>query len=351
MGSLSASLSDTLFRCGVGDANDTYGHHPEFLREAADAIAFRPTPKKVALIVSLVEEKAKSRLRRRQVYARSSRSDYDSAGSTMSGLCHGVSSCIFRALRGCGKRNMSRKLMPIARKLVQYGVDAIGMPASKNTPKKFAPNEGDEFKWISSAGIGTVLDIGAHAGESSQQMRSILPDATIYAFEPLPDPCARLISLMGADNNFSAFQFALGDKNERVQMQENDFTQSSSILPMADRHREEFPFTVKTEPKEVEVRRLDDVASDLSLRDNVLIKVDVQGFEDRVIRGGSETIKKAAIVIIEVSFVRLYEKQPLFSTIYDHLRALGFSYGGQWRELKSPSNGRPLQADAFFLKD
>jgi len=36
----------------------TYGHHhPDFLREAADAIASRPAPKKVALVVSLVEEK------------------------------------------------------------------------------------------------------------------------------------------------------------------------------------------------------------------------------------------------------------------------------------------------------
>jgi integrase len=39
---------------------DTYGHHhPDFLREAADAIGSRPTPKKVALVVSLVEEKSK----------------------------------------------------------------------------------------------------------------------------------------------------------------------------------------------------------------------------------------------------------------------------------------------------
>jgi len=39
---------------------DTYGHHhPAHLRGAADAIASRPAPKKVALVVSLVEEKAK----------------------------------------------------------------------------------------------------------------------------------------------------------------------------------------------------------------------------------------------------------------------------------------------------
>ena len=39
---------------------ETYGHHhPDLLRGAADAIAARPAPKKVALVVSLVEEKAK----------------------------------------------------------------------------------------------------------------------------------------------------------------------------------------------------------------------------------------------------------------------------------------------------
>ena len=39
---------------------DTYGHHhPAHLRGAADAIASRRAPKKVALVVSLVEEKAK----------------------------------------------------------------------------------------------------------------------------------------------------------------------------------------------------------------------------------------------------------------------------------------------------
>nr|WP_320416121.1 tyrosine-type recombinase/integrase [Bradyrhizobium roseus] len=39
---------------------ETYGyHHPEFLRGAAHAIASRPAPAKEALVISLVEEKAK----------------------------------------------------------------------------------------------------------------------------------------------------------------------------------------------------------------------------------------------------------------------------------------------------
>jgi integrase len=39
---------------------DIYGHHhPDHLRGAANAIGSRPAPKKVSLVVSLVEEKAK----------------------------------------------------------------------------------------------------------------------------------------------------------------------------------------------------------------------------------------------------------------------------------------------------
>jgi hypothetical protein len=39
---------------------ETYGHHhPDFLRGAAQAIASRPASKNEALVISLVEEKAK----------------------------------------------------------------------------------------------------------------------------------------------------------------------------------------------------------------------------------------------------------------------------------------------------
>jgi hypothetical protein len=39
---------------------ETYGHHhPDFLRGAAEAIAARPVQKKEALVISLVEEKAR----------------------------------------------------------------------------------------------------------------------------------------------------------------------------------------------------------------------------------------------------------------------------------------------------
>jgi FkbM family methyltransferase len=241
----------------------------------------------------------------------------------------------------------------MVKRIVKRGLQAVGLTITRyNTPNllKFVPDPADELKWINAAGIRSVLDIGAHSGEMAQQFRSILPDAIIHSFEPLPEPFKKLVNLMGDDARFSASQFALGDKTEHVEMRQHEFTQSSSLLQMSDRHREEFPFTTNSEPVAIEVKRLDDVAERLPLKPNLLVKIDTQGFEDRVIRGGEQTIKKALIVVIEVSFAKLYENQPLFGDIYDQMRSLGFAYGGALHQLCSPRDGQPLQADAIFLK-
>lgn len=239
------------------------------------------------------------------------------------------------------------------KRIVERGLQAVGLTIARHKPSnslKFAPDPADELKWISAAGIHSVLDIGAHSGETAQQFRSILPDAIIHSFEPLPEPFNKLVNVMGDDKRFSASQFALGEKAGHVEMRQNEFTQSSSLLQMSDRHHEEFPFTTKSRPVAVEVRRLDDVAEYLPLKPNLLVKIDTQGFEDRVIRGGEQTIKRASIVVVEVSFTKLYEHQPLFSDIYDQLRSLGFAYAGALHQLRSPRDGQPLQADAIFLK-
>lgn len=234
------------------------------------------------------------------------------------------------------------------RKVLRKGLNAVRPQGSVD--KKFAPSKEDEEKWILDADIRTVLDIGAHIGDFSQHFRTLLPNATIYAFEPLPGAFAQLLMTMNGDGKFTAFQCALGDESDRVEMEKNEFAYSSSLLTMADRCRAEFPFTAKTKLVSVEVKRLDDFASEIDLKTNILIKIDVQGFEDRVLRGGEQTIAKASVVILEASFVELYKGQPLFAAIYNQMRGLGFAYAGNLGQLRSPANGMPLQQDAIFLR-
>jgi hypothetical protein len=77
----------------------------------------------------------------------------------------------------------------------------------------------------------------------------------------------------------------------------------------------------------------------------------VQGYEAKVIAGGEDVVACAKIIIVEVSFQRLYEGGPLFDDIYRILKDRGFNYAGNFEQLYSPKNGRVLQADAIFTHE
>ena len=117
---------------------------------------------------------------------------------------------------------------------------------------------------------------------------------------------------------------------------------------MTELHKQSFTFAIKEQTETIEVRRLSDVVRELHLRDPLLLKVDVQGFEDKVIAGGEDVVARAKIIIIEVSFQPLYEGGPLFDDIYRLLKERGFTYNGNFEQLCSPKDGRVLQADAIF---
>lgn len=203
--------------------------------------------------------------------------------------------------------------------------------------------------WLIKANINTVFDIGAGTGRFASIIHEVLPTATIYSFEPLEDCYEKLKRRMGRISDFKAFNIALGDFNGELEFRRNEYSPSSSVLPMADLHTQNYPFAAKEYLTKVRVAKLDDVAADLKIADNVLIKVDVQGFEDKVIAGGRGIIRQATILILESSFQPLYIGQPLFEDIYDSLKD-DFRYMGALDQRRSPIDGNILQEDSIFVK-
>ena len=202
--------------------------------------------------------------------------------------------------------------------------------------------------WLRSLPVRTVLDIGANTGQFAAEIRDLLPEAFIYSFEPLRDAHAELVARMKGDGRFRAFNVALGDEDSRSVIHRSDFSPSSSMRPMLELHTAAWPHTAGVAAEEVEVRRLDSLG--IEPEPELLVKIDVQGFEDKVIEGGRATIARASYVVTEVSFGSLYEGQPLFEDIYRLLGGMGFGYRGSLWQLPDPRDGRPLQADAFFVR-
>jgi hypothetical protein len=61
-----------------------------------------------------------------------------------------------------------------------------GLLAPKSTfVYQFKPIDIDRFNWMKAMNINTVIDVGAHLGEFSEQIYRILPNAKFYCFEPI----------------------------------------------------------------------------------------------------------------------------------------------------------------------
>lgn len=130
----------------------------------------------------------------------------------------------------------------------------------------------------------------------------------------------------------------------------NNFSPSSSMLEVNELHVENFKHTAATKKQLITVKTLDDLQSELQLTKPYLVKIDTQGFEDKVIKGGSKIITDAKVVIIELTYKPLYKGQTLFDGIYHKMLQLGFQYHGNTEELLSPVNGSVLQTDGIFIK-
>jgi FkbM family methyltransferase len=196
----------------------------------------------------------------------------------------------------------------------------------------------------------TVIDIGASIGMFSRCARYVFPRAKIYSFEPLRDCYLQLEKVCRASHDMECYNVAVGERRMHTSINKSEYHYSSSLLPMAELHREAFPYTAAADPEEVSVDRLDDLIDVAKLAEPVLMKIDVQGYEAHVIAGASKTLSRTAHLVCELSLRPLYSDQPLFDDIYSLLRGKGFVFAGVLGSLDHPITSERLQIDGYFRR-
>lgn len=226
----------------------------------------------------------------------------------------------------------------------------------KNTKKLFhcfgydiSAIQNSQEQWIKAMDIKTILDIGANVGQFATYIHKLIPEAMIYSFEPIEGCYNELLKKMKSSNKFKGFNFGLGESKGNVKFYMNTYTPGSSILQTTDLCKKAFPCTAETGNQEIWVDRLDNLKDQIDIVDNLLIKIDVQGYEDKVIKGGHEMISRANVLILETSFQELYTGQPLFEDIYDLLKNK-FTYMGSLGNVRlNKVDCSPLFADSIFI--
>ena len=220
-------------------------------------------------------------------------------------------------------------------------------------PKEQIPSE--NWAGIKNYSIRTILDIGALRGELAvSELRPNFPEAVIHCFEPSPLAFAELaLVASGSDNKITAHNFGLGNETGALNFHVNlDFLAASSFLEQTGKTVAHFPETAKVKDNTVEVRRLDDVISEIMppIAEDFFIKIDTQGYDYQVLLGGRETLSRARACIVEVSMTDLYKGAPSFHDIYLLMVDAGLRFGGVFDQRFAKSS-ELLYLDAIFIRD
>ena len=138
----------------------------------------------------------------------------------------------------------------------------------------------------------SCVDVGCHAGAILDHMLELAPRGRHFAFEPLPDLAARLKSKYAGFPGVDVRAAALAERRGRASFHHVTTNPGYSGL---QRRRYPSPGDAVVEI-EVDTERLDDVVpASLSI---AFVKIDVEGGELGVLRGGLETIRRCRPVIV-----------------------------------------------------
>ena len=193
--------------------------------------------------------------------------------------------------------------------------------------------------------IGVVLDVGASDGSWAAALRRGGYRGRIVSFEPLSESFAALARTA----DWEVRPLALGERAGRAVLHVSANGQSSSLLPMLERHRRAAPDSAVTGSEEVELARLDDLGV-VGLDDRAYLKLDVQGAELEVLRGGARTLETVRVVEAELSTVELYAGQALLGEVVEHLYGRGFEPIGLEPSFRDRSTGDLLQVNGWFRR-
>ena len=200
--------------------------------------------------------------------------------------------------------------------------------------------------------IGLVLDVGANTGQFGKQLRSQYGyGGDIVSFEPSSSARAALQIAAGRDPRWKVMPYGLGASSDNLTLNISGNSQSSSLLNMLPAHVEAAPDSIYVSTEKVEIRSLDAVIGDLGGSGrNLLLKLDVQGYEKQVLDGAANTLKFVPAIRVEMSIIPLYQSEMLIEETLAWMRERGYMLHAMEPNFANPVNGGLMQVDGLFVK-
>jgi FkbM family methyltransferase len=196
-----------------------------------------------------------------------------------------------------------------------------------------------------------IVDAGAHRGESALRYKTLFPTATVYSFEPFPESFAAFQKQTAKLANVHAFNVALSDRAGEVEFNSNQYAATNSLLQTSPVVDSVWPGGLVDTKQQIRVQTttIDRFCEEHAIPAIDILKLDVQGAEPLVLKGGERTIRsrKVRLVYTEILTLPSYTGQI---ELHEFLRMMN-DYGFElfnFFNLNTTTSGQLRQLDAIF---
>lgn len=201
--------------------------------------------------------------------------------------------------------------------------------------------------------INVVLDIGANIGQSARRFLNLFPNASIYCAEPDPIAFSNLERIAERNRRVHAFHLALSDKSIDLDLNINSAAFTNSFLPVASSAASfiDPSLLVRVGSHKIRTSTLPEFCSRIGVNRIDFLKLDVQGFEDRILEGcgGWLTPERIGMVYSELLFINIYDDQAQFDVVSRILREKGYKLHS-FHEMASKKPIGLMWGDALFVQ-
>lgn len=194
-----------------------------------------------------------------------------------------------------------------------------------------------------------VYDIGAHAGCWAQMCQSVYQPTTCCLFEPQNEYLNQARKRQPPGANWVFLPIALGESDHEQTIHLTKNRTASSLLPPLPNDWLQASITEMGQ-EQVRVLPLDKLADGEKLPLPDLVKIDVQGFEAKVIAGGASTLRGTQRMVVEVSLKPIYRDQPLLTEVLFTLTQSGFRLTDISDACRSWPSDELWQVDLWFKR-
>ena len=221
----------------------------------------------------------------------------------------------------------------------------------RNLEYKKVFSEAEYFRRLLARPHPVILDVGAHHGESVEFFQSIFPRCEIHSFEPDPQSFVTLRAVANRAGS-KAYNAAVSDKSGHVDYYAQDLSHLGGLYPINRDSSDSLGYARSASNKKITVQSttLAEFLGNNGISEVDLLKIDVQGAEEDVLKGAGDALRVVKNISVECNLFDFYGISKSLYGIESIIHAHGFGLWDIYKVSKNLKNWRTDWAELVYRK-